>query len=80
MSLKTRIRRLEQRPSGRSRVRALILNLPGSPPLMSLAGKWLPCDDLEVVRTNGYALKVYHGFDPRVALRNDRPRQASATA
>ena len=68
MSLKTRIRRLEHRTAPDcSRVQALILDLPGSPPLMSVAGRWMPCENLAVVRANGHAVKVYHGFDPRVA-------------
>jgi hypothetical protein len=50
MSLKTRIRLLEKRTvHGRSRVRALILGLRDSPPLMLLDGEWLPCKALEAL-------------------------------
>jgi hypothetical protein len=77
MSLKTRIRRLEQRTAPDcSRVQALILDLPGSPPLMSVAGRWLPCENLAALRGSVRPLKVYHGFDPRVALECDRALRA----
>ena len=78
MSLKTRIRRLEQRTAPAcSRVQALILDLPDSPPLMSVAGRWLPCENLAAVRASVPPVKVYHGFDPRVALLCDRALQAT---
>jgi hypothetical protein len=69
MSLKTRIRRLEQRTAPDSScVQALILDLPDSPPLMSVAGRWLTCDNPVAVLARPSPLKVYDGFDPRVAL------------
>jgi hypothetical protein len=72
MSLKTRIRRLEQHTGDtgrrrghtcRMRAQALALDVPDSQPLLLVGGQWLPCEEPELVRHG--ALKVYRGLDPR---------------
>jgi hypothetical protein len=72
MSLRTRLRKLEQRcGDGRPDSLMLFLDPPdGGPALTSINGQWQAVEDVAAFREQyrGVPLKVVVGIDPRVVL------------
>ena len=66
MSVKTRLKRLEQRSGGGMRIEAIALEVPGAPDMMLVRGEWQEVPDGTDLRTlSEQAMKVYIGLDLR---------------